>query len=261
MKMQRLAATIAAIEVGADKDPFEIQSDFLRSQLVPVPADASDVCPMCRSWRHQRFEYCSNCLQVLGELTAPCRRVVPITLYRKPSPLRDWLKYYKHGGEEYHPEYGQYLSLIIRRFMRDNKNSLSRSLGGFSIVCLVPSSSRDGKHPLQSIVESYPIFDARVEEILERGNAPLAHRLMDDRAFVVRKDISGERILVIDDVYTTGARAQSAASALSIAGATTVGIFVIARRINPEFNVAACELWSRQRNIPYRFEDGLAWLR
>jgi hypothetical protein len=215
---------------------------------------------MCRSWRHERFEYCSNCLQALEELPAPCQRVIPITLYSRPSLLRNWLKYYKPGNEEYHPEYGGYITVILRRFLRDNDERLRDKLGPYTVVSPIPSSSRQGQHPLMSLLTSRAMFRVPVEEILNRGSGTIGHRVLSEDAFIPRRDVSGDRVLLIDDVYTTGARAQSAASVLAMRGASVVGILVVARRIDPEFNLTAHALWSRQRDIPYDFRSALSWL-
>jgi orotate phosphoribosyltransferase len=83
---------------------------------------------------------------------------------------------------------------------------------------------------------------------------------MSDDAFVTTRSISGERILLVDDVFTTGSRAQSAASALQIAGGTVPAIMVLARRINPEFNSTASTVWHRQESIDFDFTTSLAWL-
>jgi len=59
--------------------------------------------------------------------------------------------------------------------------------------------------------------------------------------------MDGKRILLIDDTLTTGAMAQSAASALSNRGATVVGILTIGRMIKPSFSETVNEDWQRQR--------------
>jgi predicted amidophosphoribosyltransferase len=238
-----------------------VVTDALRTELVPLPDDSSDVCPMCRSWRHDRFEYCSNCLQVQAELASPCGRVVPITLYRRPSHIRDWLKYYKPGDEDYRPEYGLYISAIIQRFMHENIERLISAVGQYTVVCPVPSSSPLRSAPLSCIIEGEPVFGAPMRELLRRGPGELGHRVMSENAFVPYGNSSGERVLLIDDVYTTGARAQSAASALGTYGASVAAILVVARRIDPKFNFTAKTLWDRQRLIPYDFSNALAWLR
>jgi hypothetical protein len=50
------------------------------------------------------------------------------------------------------------------------------------------------------------------------------------------------RILLIDDTFTSGARLQSAASALALAGATVVAAFTLGRFIRPDYNVESQEL-------------------
>ena len=52
-----------------------------------------------------------------------------------------------------------------------------------------------------------------------------AFRVADPRRF----EIEGRRVLLIDDVYTTGATAQSATRALKRAGARDVDVLVFAR--------------------------------
>ncbi len=61
------------------------------------------------------------------------------------------------------------------------------------------------------------------------------------------------KVLLVDDVYTTGARAQSAAWALQAAGASEVSLVVLARRLNPSFAPAAQKLWDELCGQPYSF--------
>ncbi|TDE31042.1 phosphoribosyltransferase [Actinomadura sp. 6K520] len=76
---------------------------------------------------------------------------------------------------------------------------------------------------------------------------------MSDVGYQTSKEVSGLRILLVDDVYTTGARSQSAASALQLAGATVVGIVAIGRRINPGYNDFSLRLWKEQRAQSFQF--------
>jgi orotate phosphoribosyltransferase len=44
--------------------------------------------------------------------------------------------------------------------------------------------------------------------------------------------LNGQSVLLIDDTWTTGANAQSAAAALKVAGAGPIGAVVIGRHLN-----------------------------
>ncbi len=244
----------------------KIVSDRMRlseealNNLVPVPHDASDVCPVCRSWRHSRYPKCSNCMQIFAELTRPTPVVIPLTLYSKPSIMRDWLKYYKPGAKEYDPSFAAVLEALLWRFMAENGETLFRLLGGWGRVSVVPSSSRIPPHPLAELVTNSDAIRAPLIEPLERGHGELGHRITSDHAYVVRGSFEGQRILLVDDVFTTGAHAQSAASALQNHGALVPGILVLARRINPSFNEASERVWLRQRDQPYDYRQAISWL-
>lgn len=96
----------------------ESNSDDISRHLVHPPTDGPAVCVHCRSWANGRDGQCHNCRDVesmLGEVW----NVLPISLYVKPSELRDWLKFYKpSGGEEYDPKYGSKLQKSWQDFSR-----------------------------------------------------------------------------------------------------------------------------------------------
>ena len=65
-------------------------------------------------------------------------------------------------------------------------------------------------------------------------------------------DVGGRAVLLIDDTWTTGANAQSAAAALKAAGARRVAALVIGRYVNREWGHND----RRLRRLPQPFDWG-----
>jgi orotate phosphoribosyltransferase len=62
---------------------------------------------------------------------------------------------------------------------------------------------------------------------------------VDADKFIVDGAVTGQHVVVIDDVWTTGSNAQSASLALRRAGASAVSVIVIARWLNPRHPLCA----------------------
>ena len=103
-----------------------------------------------------------------------------------------------------------------------------------------------------------PINDALsgVETVLRVSpDGQPRHNFYDANLFEVDAVFHGDRLLLFDDVYTTGSRAQSAAAALRRAGAGQVTVLTLARRINPQYCDVADLVWRRQRELGYDLEQ------
>ena len=83
-------------------------------------------------------------------------------------------------------------------------------------------------HMLRSI-------DVAVDPILVPGSDPRCYRVVRIGKFAVEPPelVVGRHVLVIDDVWTTGSNAQSAALTLRHAGAVAVSVFVVGRWLSP----------------------------
>ena len=111
--------------------------------------------------------------------------------------------------------------------------------GRFELVTTVPSGDRDRdeRHPLRWIVGE---LVAPTRDRYRRLLAPLRRqgRAASVQPGEVRRHrrIDGRSVLLIDDTWTTGASAQSAAAALKAAGAGATASVVIGRHLNREWH-------------------------
>jgi hypothetical protein len=127
------------------------------------------------------------------------------------------------------------LAILYTLFFNTHRPCLERAAGGaFTHVATVPSTrARTGTHPLQQIATvahgSLPLVAAAANEAY--GNA---REFVPDRFHVAKftENPSPLRVLLIEDLWVTGARAQSMAHALKLVGATSVVIVALGRQIN-----------------------------
>jgi hypothetical protein len=104
-------------------------------------------------------------------------------------------------------------------------------------VVTVPSTARPGPPPVDRLVAAVPSLAARwCPDALAVGPTPTGHLgasrdgfRLGQRAGDRLREAGGGTAVVVDDAYTTGARAQSAAACLRTAGIRVTGILVVAR--------------------------------
>jgi predicted amidophosphoribosyltransferase len=134
------------------------------------------------------------------------------------------------------------LAAVLWRYVSTHEQCIARATGitaeRFELVTTVPSSDRerDRPHPLTRIVgELSGPTRARHHRLLCRSTKPVEPRIFDAEKFEPVTGLDGEPVLLIDDTWTTGASAHSAAAALKAAGAGTVAALVIGRHVNREW--------------------------
>jgi predicted amidophosphoribosyltransferase len=164
--------------------------------------------------------------------------VVVLADYRTGDPLHRRLRGYKDAAvPEARQAHAAALARVIDPWMAANRGPLRRRFGaGWDVVVTVPSSHRPGGAPADALVARVPSLARCHVALLERGPGPTGHLQAARCGFAVRPAVDRtwlghRRALVFDDTVTTGARAQSAAAALRLAGATVVGVVAVGRAL------------------------------
>lgn len=232
-------------------------SEAVLAELVPPPGTVDGVCTTCQTWNDTPDDHeCSNCRDIREILGAPPIPISVMTLYKKPSPLRDWLTYYKGCPEETvepNPVYADLVVDLVADFFQAQGDRLQTATGGFDAVTVVPSTERPPPHAMELVLANV-LGPHQVKPLLARGTGHLGFRIPSVDGYVVSETKPlPHRVLLLDDVYTTGARINSAVFAIRLSGVEIAGALVLARRVNPDFNPAAASLWQRQSALPYDF--------
>ena len=124
------------------------------------------------------------------------------------------------------------LAAVLWRWLAFHEGHLAAATGldSFQIITSIPSTNnRVGPHPLQTLVSEIVVGSGdRYRDLLVTARTDLGREVSTDR-FVVTGRLRGQKVLLVDDTWTTGARAQSASAALKLAGAERVGFVAIGR--------------------------------
>jgi len=225
--------------------------------FTPPPPAGDGVCDVCHGAPGPGFSRCYSCWQTMRQVTHPIELVVPISLYEIPGQLHHVLRNYKDGyTEEIRSALRPRVTALLWRFLSTHEDHIVEVAGAeWDIITSVPSSGpREGQHPLERAIGLARPLAEKYQQTLERGDGPLGHNLASDTGYVVNGDVNGTNVLLVDDTFTSGARVQSAASALALAGANVIAAVPIGRVINPGFNAATTALWETARDTRFDFD-------
>jgi hypothetical protein len=193
------------------------------------------------------FAHCFACRTAARLLNLPLAPVIPAHLCPVPGPLYAVLMGYKESPvDEARRRFTRRVLELFGAFFAEHGRCVMRAIGGeVDLVLPVPSSSRPGRAPLERVcglaelVASARAVGGRwAPSLLERADGSIGHMRANSAAFAVpapsRSAVAGARVLLIDDTYVSGARAQSAAAALRLAGARLVLIAPLGRILRPD---------------------------
>jgi adenine/guanine phosphoribosyltransferase-like PRPP-binding protein len=206
--------------------------------LTAAAGERHDVCIVCHGPAGPGYRTCWSCGVITRRLGRPLGYpVVPISLYRPGGSLHRALVRYKSGRvRRERDELSSAMAELIAWYLSLHSHCIAIAAGGgWDVITVVPSTRRPGPlHPLASALGHAPFLAQRHEVLLRRGEEPLDHLVAGARAFVPEGRCAGRRVLLVDDTFTTGAHARSAAAALQAAGATVVALLVVGRMVHPE---------------------------
>lgn len=192
---------------------------------MPVARTQPGVCAACHGAVKPEYTFCYRCNEarkVIGELP----RVTPITMSIERGQAHQALRGYKDGGPGVRPRFTLQLAGLVAVFLSGHRGCL----GEWDYVTTVPSANRDAPY---AIVNHIPALRDQHRRVLTAGTSPSGLDVDPDLFTVPR--LGGERVLLIDDTFTSGRSVYSATGALRAAGASVVGPLVIGRHVNPSW--------------------------
>jgi hypothetical protein len=157
--------------------------------------------------------------------------VAPVAYAPKGGRLARDLWLYKSGRPGSREASAALLAMLLA-FLHDRGAQVWRraGMGAPSHACVVPTGrGRPGPHPLKALVAGCVALPWAVLRPAEQAGHQV--RALDPERFRAAEPLAGARVLLLDDTWTTGASAQSAALALKRAGARSVAVVVLGRHM------------------------------
>jgi hypothetical protein len=170
----------------------------------------------------------------------PLVPVVSVTTYRLGDELHRTLRRYKDAPSATTRQHCvDRCANLLAAFVHGHRQGIEALAGGpWDTVVTVPSSTRPGRPPVDAVVVAVSSLAVDHRRLLVRGPGHMGHLQPSRSGFVVdprvdRASLGKHSALVVDDSYTTGARAQSAATALRLVGMRVGAILALGRVVAP----------------------------
>ncbi len=208
------------------KEIFE-EGYFCKECYEKLPFNNGKICNHCGRAVIGAEEYCSTCKNVL--VSTDCSRSV----FNYEGEVRKIITKAKYNGKKY----------LLEVFSAEMANIYFRNYFNADFLCFVPMTEKALKK------RGYNQAEFLAKELSKRINVPVKDCLIKKRdtehqaklsrrerlknlenVFKVtsRKEIKDKRIVIVDDVTTTGATAEAVASTLKRAGAKLVYLITLA---------------------------------
>jgi hypothetical protein len=235
--------TLALMQARDDEAAWPVLRAQVAAQAAqltaPDPGASGGLCALCRGPARSGQDRCFRCDRYAEYLPGLLPDVVvPVAYAPKGGPHATNLWRYKSGHPGAAAAQAELRALLLV-FLRAHGTCVWRRAGapGPSHVAVVPSRrGRSGAHPLERLAAPYLTL-SRARLALARPDDPAAHDPDPSRFRAER--LAGASVLLLDDTWTTGASAVSAAAALRLAGARSVALVVLGRHLDAAAAAAA----------------------
>jgi len=209
--------------------------DEVRPHLGTVPSIAEDfVCPVCLGPLNLGFARCYACSQLLPQMPAALPdRIIPISSALKPGPWYGRLREYKITR----PEYMSTLAALAHLFVQTHAEAIADLLGGTpTAIAAVPSTRgwKPTEQPLYRALDRSSVLRTNLRVLQTHDGSSVGRWEYKPGSFPVAASLRGERVILVEDLWVTGAKAVSAAGALMAARASVV-LLVIGREVNSTY--------------------------
>jgi hypothetical protein len=184
----------------------------------------------------ERFGHCRHCREHrtftgTADLVAPLLYAIAGTA--SATLLRD---YKDHPARSTRARCARIVGQLVDAALARHTTCLEAAVGApISVRTTLPSLTfRPGVHPFAELVRGLGLGTV---DVLAAAPSATCHRVVRPDEFEVTDPgaVVDNHVLVLDDVWTTGSNAQSAALALRRAGAQAVSVMVVGRWINPAY--------------------------
>jgi hypothetical protein len=216
--------------------------DASRHMFKTVPSVAlANVCHLCLGPTKMLTDYaqCASCYKLFYQSACPSLvedRVVPMTIAENPSPWYSALYTYKKTQFR---EHGGRIGALAYRWLRTHEEQLAALLGGDADYVTVVPSKRGISYEWQPLKKALSLVRPMGQMMREVLSCPKQYvgRLTTYKPelFNIITGVDGDRIVLVEDTWISGATALSAAGALLEAGAESVVLTPIAREMKPLF--------------------------
>lgn len=209
--------------------------------LVPVLGSRDGVCDTCKRSILYGWPRCYQCNGQRRALPYLADAVAPVSLAVKTGQWAHELSSYKNSPRiEVRRTLSVGIGAVLWRWLDGHERCVAEDAGAeeFEVVTSVPSTRGRPQHPLPEILTSIvQPTSARYTDLLQPnpGYSPGSREPGTDR-YSVGRQLHGESILLVDDQWTSGGHAQSAACALKLAGAGPVAVVALGRHFDRQMD-------------------------
>ena len=138
---------------------------------------------------------------------------------------------------------------------------LGASVSAWATVPSLPPKPHSGEHPLHQIVRGLSRPGAHEVKLTASSDVQNPRAVNGAHFSITGNDANEHHVLLIDDTWTSGGHATSAALSLKAAGATHVSVLVLARWLSVGWEATTHE-WARARLAGPDFQpDVCPWTR